>query len=109
MGVNPILYLRQYIIVFDQNVTSLLFNSWSSLKFYENLCIILNMIKLENLMFIWPCIVIYFYSKTNQMHQFLKFILFWNNTLHVSDGLSVHHQQLKTVHIPVAVCTVLNS
>jgi len=23
-----------------------------------------------------PCIVIYFYSKTNQMHQFLKFILF---------------------------------
>jgi hypothetical protein len=23
------------------------------------------------------------------MHQFLKFILFWNNTLRVSDGLSV--------------------
>jgi len=55
------------------------------------------------------------------MHQFLKFILFWNNTLHVSDGLSVHYQEFKTVHtaagicqtyvrhIPVAVCTVLNS
>jgi len=67
------------------------------------------------------------------MHQFLKFILFWNNTLHVSDGLSVHHQEFKTVHtatvmsyrycyllaskqvavsvwhIPVALCTVLNS
>ena len=68
------------------------------------------------------------------MHQFLKFILFWNNTLHVLDGLSVHHQEFKTVHtatgigqtdtatcllaagssisashIPVAVCTVLNS
>ena len=28
------------------------------------------------------------------MHQFLKFILFWNNTLHVSDGLSV-----KLVHL----------
>jgi len=57
------------------------------------------------------------------MHQFLKFILFWNNTLHVSDGLSVHHQEFKTVHtatgicqtdtatclLPVAVCTVFNS
>jgi len=30
------------------------------------------------------------------MHQFLKFILFWNNTLHVLDGLSVHHQEFKT-------------
>jgi hypothetical protein len=49
------------------------------------------------------------------MHQFLKFILFWNNILHVSGGLSVHQQEFKTVHaatvsvlhIPVAVCTVL--
>ena len=24
--------------------------------------------------------------------------LFWNDNLHVSDGLSVHHQELKTVH-----------
>jgi hypothetical protein len=30
--------------------------------------------------------------------QYLKFILFWNNTLHVSEGLSVHHQESKTVH-----------
>jgi len=28
-----------------------------------------------------------FYSKTNKMHQCIKFILFWNDTLHVSDGL----------------------
>jgi len=33
-----------------------------------------------------------FYSKTNQMHQCLKFILFWNYTLHFSVGFSVHHQ-----------------
>jgi len=32
------------------------------------------------------------------MHQFLKFILFWNNTLHVLDVLSVHRQEFKTVH-----------
>jgi len=24
------------------------------------------------------------------MHHCIKFILFWNETLHVSDGLSVH-------------------
>jgi len=38
------------------------------------------------------------------MHLFLKFILFWNNTLHVSDGLSIHHQQLKTVHTATGIC-----
>ena len=42
--------------------------------------------------------MIYFYSKTNEMHQFLKFILSCSSTLHVSDGLSVHHQESKTVH-----------
>jgi hypothetical protein len=39
----------------------------------------------------------YFCSKTNEMHQFLKFILFWSRILHVSDGLSVHYQESKTV------------
>ena len=61
------------------------------------------------------------------MHQCIKFILFWNDTLHDSEGLFVHHQAFKTVHtatdicqtdtavcllarqVPVAVCTVLNS
>ena len=32
------------------------------------------------------------------MHQCIKFILFWNDTLHVSDGLPAHHQEAKTVH-----------
>ena len=32
------------------------------------------------------------------MHQGIKFILFWNDTPHVSDGLSVHHEESKTVH-----------
>jgi hypothetical protein len=49
----------------------------------------------------------YFYSKTNEMHNI--WILFWNNTLHVSDGFSVHHQESKTVHIPDSVRTVLDS
>ena len=56
---------------------------------------------LRFLTFIRPRIVIYFYSKTNQMHHCIKFILFWNDTLHVSDGLSVHHQDFKTVCIDV--------
>jgi len=38
------------------------------------------------------------------MHQFLKFILFWNNTLHVSDGLSVHHQEFTTVPTATVIC-----
>jgi len=31
------------------------------------------------------------------MHQRIKFILFWNDSLHVPDGLFVHHQEFKTV------------
>jgi len=50
---------------------------------------------------------LYFYSKTNQMHQCIKFILFWNDTLHVSDGLSVHHQEFKTVHTATGICQTL--
>jgi len=38
------------------------------------------------------------------MHQFLKFTSFWNNTLHVSDGVSVHHQEFKTVHTATVTC-----
>ena len=58
----------------------------------------------DHLTFTGPCILIYFYSKTNQMHQCIKFILFWNDTLHVSDGLSVHHQELTTVHTATDIC-----
>jgi hypothetical protein len=46
----------------------------------------------------------FFYSKTNEMHQFLKFILFCSCTLHVSDGFSVHHQKSKTVHTASGIC-----
>ena len=56
--------------------------------------------------FTGPCIVVYFYIKTNQMHQCIKFILFWNDTLHVSDGLSVHHQEFKTVHTATGICQI---
>ena len=38
------------------------------------------------------------------MHQCFKFILFWNDTLHVSDGLSIHHQHFKTVHTATGIC-----
>jgi len=42
------------------------------------------------------------------MHQCVKFILFWNDALHVSDGLSVHHQELKTVHTAIGICQTVN-
>ena len=38
------------------------------------------------------------------MHQCIKFILFWNDTLHVSCGLSIHHQEFKTVHTATGIC-----
>jgi len=28
----------------------------------------------------------------------------WNNTVHVSDGLSVHHQDFKTLHTAKGIC-----
>ena len=31
-------------------------------------------------------------------------LYYWSNTLHVSDGLSVHHQGLKTVHNATGIC-----
>jgi len=39
-------------------------------------------------------------NKTNQMHQFIKFI-FCNKTLYVSDSFSVHHQEIFTVHTAI--------
>jgi len=38
------------------------------------------------------------------MHRCIKFILFWNGTLHVSDGLTVHQQEFKTVHTATGIC-----
>jgi len=38
------------------------------------------------------------------MHQFFKFTLFCSRTLHVSDGLSSHHQDSKTVHTASGIC-----
>ena len=32
-----------------------------------------------------------------------KICSFWNNTLHVSDGPSVHHQEFKTVHTATGI------
>ena len=53
--------------------------------------------------------MIYFYSKTKEMHQFLKFILFCGSNLHVSDGLSVHHQESKTVHTASGICQTVSA
>ena len=42
-------------------------------------------------------------TKTNQMHQHIK-LFYFEMTLHVLDGLSIHHQEFKTVH-RATVCT----
>jgi len=33
-----------------------------------------------------------------------KIYLFWNDNPHVSDGLSVHHHEFKTVHTATGIC-----
>jgi hypothetical protein len=45
--------------------------------------------------FVGPCIAIYVYSKTKQIYNISNLFYFGNNTLHVSDGLSVRHQESK--------------
>jgi len=57
----------------------------------------------NSLTFIGPCIVIrvHFYNKPNQIHQYLKFILFCNNSTRF--GLSVHHQEFVTVHTATGI------
>ena len=53
------------------------------------------------LKFMGPCILIYFYSK-NQPDAKLSNLL--NITLHVSDDISLHHQEFKTVHTASRIC-----
>jgi hypothetical protein len=36
--------------------------------------------------------------------NFSNLFYFWDNTVHVSDGLSVRHQEFKTVHTATGVC-----
>jgi len=44
--------------------------------------------------------MVYSYSKTNAL---ISQIYFWNGTLHVSDSLSVHHQESSTVHTAIGI------
>jgi len=46
----------------------------------------------------------FFYSKSKKMHGCIKFILFWDDTLDVSDCLSAHHQKFETVHTATGIC-----
>ena len=71
-------------------------NMWRNLmlcnlcEWIRNLCIKLVIIK-----------KLYYDARSTiyqETQQFLKFLLFCSSTIHVSDGLSVHHQASKTVH-----------
>ena len=68
----------------------------------------LRMMMMMMMIYIYICIV-----KPTRCTNVSNLFYFGVN-LHVSDGLSVHHQEFETVHtatkhMPVAVCTVSNS
>jgi hypothetical protein len=42
------------------------------------------------------------YNKTNEMHYFSN--LFWYRTLHVSERVTVHHQESSTVYTAIGIC-----
>ena len=42
--------------------------------------------------------------RTMSLKESITFILFWNDTLYISDNLSVHHQEFKTVHTATGIC-----
>jgi hypothetical protein len=50
------------------------------------------------ILFCWPCILIFFVMKTNQMH-YVSFIYFVSQPLHVSGVFIVHHQEVFTVYV----------
>ena len=42
-------------------------------------------------------------DKFLKLHPLISQTYFWNKTLHVSDGSSVHHQEFSTVHTAVGI------
>ena len=56
-------------------------------------------------------LLLYLYNKNIPIVKTIRRTYFANlfilsNTLHVSDGLSVHHQELKTVHTATGICQI---
>jgi hypothetical protein len=71
-----------------------------------------NISTLSFFTFMWPCIVTNFLTiKPNRCTNFSN--VFWNETLHVSDSSSLHHQDLFVVHSAMVyvihVCRHLSS
>jgi hypothetical protein len=51
----------------------------------------------------------HFYSKTNKMHQCIKFILLWNDTLHVSEVIPSIIRSSSNRHLSNRHCCLLVS
>ena len=56
-----------------------------------------------------PELAICFCTNTNSMHQYVSNLFYFGITLHVSDVLSVHHQEFKTLHTATGICCLLAS
>jgi len=49
------------------------------------------------------------FTEYNQQDVTILNLFISVDVLHVRDGFSVHHQELRTAHIPDTVCAVLSS
>ena len=47
-------------------------------------------------------LLVYSYNKNKRCTNFSS--LLWNKILHVSDSISVHHQESSTVHAAIGTC-----
>jgi hypothetical protein len=71
---------------------------------HEYRLILLHKLRLINRKKYYNCISIVKPTRCTNVSNLFYFILFWSNTLHVSEGFSVHHQEFKTVHTATGIC-----
>ena len=86
------------------SVLSVRTSAWNNLAPTLQLFMKFDLSIFLNLTFIGPCFVILFLQQNQLYAPVYQIYLLQNDTLHVSDGLSVYHQEFKTVHTATGIC-----
>ena len=81
-------------------VTCWILNEWLKMWLYRRKYLYLN--SLKNTLFTEEMQIVSIVKPTRCVN--VSNLFYWSNAVHVSDGLSVHHQELKTVHTATGTC-----